>query len=425
MSSINQSLATAPQRLISWGIVAILLLMPFHAFFSIFFGYLGANQALVQSWKEILILLLTLIWILFQIYRQKLAFKVDPANILFIIIVFLSLLVTIVFRTNPEVVLLGIKTNLVAIAIYFIAQIPSPAKSFLKSNILWIVLIPGLLVSFLAIAQALIIPPDLLSKLGYNPETINPRQIIDGSIDFYRSFSTLGGPNQLGAYLLVPLGFAISYGIRSKNLWVGLSSLPILAAIFLSFSRSAWIGAIIVVFLAILLSVDKKKKIIFAVASAIFLIIAAFTIFNLSTKNQYVENVLLHGRYFENRIEGSDKYRLNAVTSAVEEISKSPLGHGLGTAGPASLKSSQPVVPENWFLQIAYEIGIFGLILYVMAFSFLLGDFIRNRHKPIAASLFAITAGLLAASMFLHVWADSTLVLIMFTLYGVYKSRTQ
>ena len=97
----------------------------------------------------------------------------------------------------------------------------------------------------------------------------------------------------------------------------------------------------------------------------------------------------------------------------------------MGTAGPASLKSSQPVVPENWFLQIAYEIGIFGLILYVMAFSFLLGDFIRNRHKPIAASLFAITAGLLAASMFLHVWADSTLVLIMFTLYGVYKSRTQ
>jgi O-antigen ligase len=101
-----------------------------------------------------------------------------------------------------------------------------------------------------------------------------------------------------------------------------------------------------------------------------------------------------------------------------------PIGHGLGSAGPASFKASQPVIPENWYLQIAYEVGILGLLLYILAFAGLLGDFIRNRNLALPASLFALTCGILVSNLFLHTWADSTLVLIVFTLYGLYKGQT-
>ena len=140
--------------------------------------------------------------------------------------------------------------------------------------------------------------------------------------------------------------------------------------------------------------------------------------------NERLQNVLLHGRVFEGRIEGSDQQRINSIANTASEIVARPFGHGLGSAGPASFRADKPVIPENWFLQIAYEIGIIGLLLYIFAFAALLGDFIRNRSNPLAASLFSATVGILVINIFLQAWADSTLVLCMFALYGIYKSKS-
>jgi O-antigen ligase len=133
--------------------------------------------------------------------------------------------------------------------------------------------------------------------------------------------------------------------------------------------------------------------------------------------------VFLHGRVFENRIEGSDAGRIEAFTQTTQEIIEKPFGHGLGSAGPASFQAERSVIPENWYLQIAYEIGVIGLMLYICAFAFLLGDFWRHRADPLAAALFAATVGVLVTNLFLHALADSSLSLILFGLYGIYKRR--
>ncbi len=424
MKSISKIAEKISKEVIVFGLLAILLIMPFHALISTFIGSLGINKLLVQSWKEVLVVIMSLCWVVYQLTKKRLAIRADSVNILFLLIIFLSAIVTFFIRPNSEAVLFGVKTNLVALAVFFIAQIPIASKSFLKKNLQWIVILPAVTVSILAILQAFLIPPELLEKIGYSVETINPRQIIDGSINFYRSFSSLGGPNQLGAYLLMPLAFSLVYGIKQKNWLAILSSVPIIAGIVLSFSRSAWIGAVITFFLSIFISIPKKQKIYFLVSSlALGSIVGVLVLSQIGT-NERLQNVLLHGRVFEGRIEGSDQQRINSIANTASEIVARPFGHGLGSAGPASFRADKPVIPENWFLQIAYEIGIIGLLLYIFAFAALLGDFIRNRSNPLAASLFSSTVGILVINIFLQAWADSTLVLCMFALYGIYKSKS-
>jgi O-antigen ligase len=425
MSKFQQLVSKYSQEVVNFGIAIILILMPFHAFISVYLGYLGLNKTLVQSWKEILIILLAFAWLIYQASKKRLAFKFDTINILFITIIFLSFLITLINHPNSEAVLFGIKTNLVAIGLYFVAQIPKANKNVLKSKISLFVVVPALIVSILAILQTFVIKPDFLYRLGYGASTIDPKQIVDGSLGIYRAFSTLGGPNQLGAYLLVPLAFAIVYGIRQKKWFIFGASFPILIGIALSFSRSAWIGAIFTLLISIFIAVNKKQKIYLAVVASVVLVIMGVSVGVLATKNQKVQNVLLHGRYFENRIEGSDQNRLQAIADATTEIIASPFGHGLGSAGPASFKSDKPVIPENWYLQIAYEIGVIGLMLYILVFAGLMGEFIRDLKNPMAASLLAATIGILIINLFLQAWADSTLVLIVFALYGIYRSKDQ
>jgi len=413
------------QKFIIYGLAIILVMMPFHAFLAISLGSLGIDRTLVQSWKEILILIMSFMWVIYQISKKKLAFKTDAINLLFLSIIFLSILVSAFIRPGSEALLFGIKTNLVALALFFIAQIPISNRSFLKRNLLWLIIIPGVVVSLLAFFQAFLITPETLEKIGYTAATINPRQIIDGSINFLRSFSTLGGPNQLGAYLLIPLAFSLVYGIRQKKWFVLLPSLLILSAIVLSFSRSAWIGAIITFSLSVFLSISKKQKIYFLIISLLVAFIVGGTIASQIGTNERLQNVLLHGRVFEGRIEGSDQGRLESIAKTTNEVIARPFGHGLGSAGPASFRSDNPIIPENWYLQIAYEVGMAGLLLYIFAFAALLGDFIRNRSNNLAIALFSITVGVLVINIFLQAWADSTLVLMMFALYGIYRSNNK
>ncbi len=425
MIDLKKILEQFTQKFIIYGLAIILVFMPFHAFLAISLGSLGIDRTLVQSWKEILILIMSFMWVIYQISKKKLAFKTDAINLLFLSIIFLSILVSAFIRPGSEALLFGIKTNLVALALFFIAQIPISNRSFLKRNLLWLIIIPGVVVSLLAFFQAFLITPETLEKIGYTAATINPRQIIDGSINFLRSFSTLGGPNQLGAYLLIPLAFSLVYGIRQKKWFVLLPSLLILSAIVLSFSRSAWIGAIITFSLSVFLSISKKQKIYFLIISLLVAFIVGGTIASQIGTNERLQNVLLHGRVFEGRIEGSDQGRLESIAKTTNEVIARPFGHGLGSAGPASFRSDNPIIPENWYLQIAYEVGMAGLLLYIFAFAALLGDFIRNRSNNLAIALFSITVGVLVINIFLQAWADSTLVLMIFALYGIYRSKNK
>ena len=423
MSKLAKPIADISQRLIVWGVGALIILMPFHAFFSIYLGSIGISQSLVQSWKEVLVVVVSFCWILLCISKRRLYLRLDATNVFFLAIFGLSLIITLFLRPASEAVLFGIKTNIVALVIFLVAQIPIPSKLFIRKHLHWLILIPGVVVAIIAILQSTILPESILVSLGYGVNNINPNQIIDGSLALHRAFSTLGGPNQLGTYLIVPLSFSLVYAIKQKKWWLlSLTALYALA-IGLSFSRSAWLGAFVAIIAALLLVLNNRQRLALGVTVLAVTIAGLLIVPSAIKTNPRLENILLHGRIFENRIEGSDQFRLEAISNTTEAIIAQPFGHGLGTAGPASFQLKTPIIPENWFLQIAYEIGVIGLVLYLLAFAALLGDFIRNRKNPFPASLFGLTCGVLVASLFLHSWADSTLVLVVFSLYGLYKGQ--
>lgn len=421
---VSAKVSSLYSRILELGIGLILLLMPFHAFLVVTASHFLGLGVLFQSWKELLIVALVGVWVLYCVSQRKLLFKLDLANWLVLGIMGLSLLVTLFIRPTPVAILFGIKTNLVALGLFLIAQIPLSKSRPLKKYLLWVVLVPAGVVSVLALLQSFAIPPSFIEQLGYSATTIDPTQHVDAALSFYRAFSTLGGPNQLGAYLIVPMVFATIYALKTKKYWLFGGTGLILVALVVTYSRSAWLGAVAALLVALLLMLKGKARLLLVGGMIVAAIFGGAYVYNaLNTPSNPVQYLLLHGRVFENRIEGSDQGRLEAFTSTTDAIAAEPWGHGIGSAGPASFNADQSVIPENWYLQIAYEIGVFGLILYIGFFAVILGDFWRHRADPLAASLFAATVGVLVANLFLHAWADSTLSLILFALYGLYKGQ--
>lgn len=415
MSKLRNNLSLISLNLMSWSAAIFLLALPFLPFFSIALGSIGTSQGVLLAF--------VFLWLVYSINNRRVGFEFDNTNVAFIAIAFLSFAVSTVIRPEATPFILGIKNNIFPIIALLVLQLPFNKKHLLIKNIQWIVIIPGLIVALLAILQSTIISPDFLETIGYKTNTIDPRQTVDGSLKIYRAFSTLGGPNQLGAYLILPFSFILAYFLKRKKWWALGLSLPILAGILLSFSRSAWLGTIAALIVVLILLANKKQRIYIAIASFFITILAGAVVLVVASQNQTFQNVVMHGRYFENRIEGSDQQRLVSLATGLNKVMAEPFGNGLGSAGPASHKSAEPVVTENWYLQIALEIGIIGLVLYFIAFSSLLIDFYRRIDEPLAVGLYAATVGLLVANLFLHTWADSTISIAMFSLYAIFKGQ--
>src|SRR5437899_2431352 len=48
----------ALERFIQWGLIALVAVMPFHAFLTVWLGSIIGHRAIIQSWKELLLILM-------------------------------------------------------------------------------------------------------------------------------------------------------------------------------------------------------------------------------------------------------------------------------------------------------------------------------------------------------------------------------
>jgi ABC-type arginine/histidine transport system permease subunit len=72
---------------------------------------------------------------------------------------------------------------------------------------------------------------------------------------------------------------------------------------------------------------------------------------------------------------------------------------------------------------VAIEIGILGVVLFVLFFGANIFELIRSKDlfwQVLGASI----CGLLVTNLFLHAWADSTLGIIIFSLMGIGRNRS-
>jgi hypothetical protein len=102
-----------------------------------------------------------------------------------------------------------------------------------------------------------------------------------------------------------------------------------------------------------------------------------------------------------------------------------PLGDGPGTAGLASIRDpSSTQLNENYYLQIASEVGILGLAVFLAILVIVARRlYLVHKNNPIAVALLASFAGLAVTNFLVHIWSNQAVAYTWWGLAGLFIHR--
>lgn len=239
----------------------------------------------------------------------------------------------------------------------------------------------------------------------------------------YQIASVLGGPNQLASYLL-PAFFLLLVPLvnrltdwSSKRVLLGLAGAIVIAAsIFLTYSRSAILGLMCALLVWFFLLAKRKWLRVAVFASTIVLVGLIAVLYQRGSE------IVTHG--------ASQAGHLSSLSATLDEIktrvAERPLelvlGAGLGTAGPIVLKYGNGLISESWYLQLVLEIGLLGLLLWLILISLVTMKLFRAKETALALGLVSVSV----AAIFLHTWSDNpALTISLLLLIGmIYNHET-
>jgi O-antigen ligase len=237
-------------------------------------------------------------------------------------------------------------------------------------------------------------------------------------LQYPRIQSTLRGANLLGAYLIIVWSATLSY---LRRYWLLSGSVAVVAVLFLSGSRAAWVGALVAALVLGFLEIPGRRRKEIVLAAGVFvLLLGAGSVFVLRDNN-FVQNTVFHSDENSSSSESSNAAHFRASHAAAKQIAREPFGRGPGTAGPASLyNTKEPArIAENYFLQIGQELGWVGLALYIEIYILVGRQLWKRRADQLARALFAAFIGLTCVAMLMHLWTDDTVAYLFWGLAGV------
>ena len=415
-------------KILLWVSGLILVLMPFHAFLAVWLASAVRHYTLLRLWKEFLLVPIVVgaaYLLLIDSSMRKKIFSLTLVKLIgaYVVLVLICALVAVIRHwVTTKAMLYGVLVDLRFLT-FFLAVIVIAAKSDrLHRKWLKILLGPAILVAALAILQYLVLPYDFLKHFGYGPSTISPYETINHNIQHIRAISTLRGANPLGAYLVIPISALAVLLIRERTgrrdktiLGIGL-----LLALLFSFSRSAWIGAVLSVITVAWLSLKPghAKKIAWWIVAATVVIggLAAVALRN----NHTFQDIFLHTDSSSQAAQSSNQGHSAAFKTAAKDIIHQPLGGGVGSAGPQSVYNNhQARIAENYFLQIGQESGVLGMLLFI-AICISIGKMLYERRAdPLALALLASLIGLSLVNFLSHAWEDDTLAYVWWGLAAI------
>lgn len=271
-----------------------------------------------------------------------------------------------------------------------------------------------------------LLPKDIMEHFGYSIERgVKPNFFIDDKPDLPRVFSTLRDPNSLGAFLILPItlltqALARNWRTAKRNLLIGLLMLYALV-LLLTFSRSTLLATVLALLTLLVLQNGKYFK---AHAKSIFvglgvLVLLASAVLFFARDAYVVQNLVFHAD--ESTIEADpNEKRIKFLMEGAEGVVDKPLGHGPGTAGLVSTRNQDTaVLTENYFLQIGYEAGFIGLIVFTSILYLILKNLWAQRANYLVAALIASFVGLVFANMFFHTWANEAVSISWFMAAGI------
>ena len=423
-SHINKTFIKFSQYIVA----VILILLPFHALLSVWAGSNFGHYTFIRLWKEILIISI-LLPVLFYLFTNYSFNKFSKTSLLLYIslgYILISLIVSLIAYKSRDINLkafgYGMDINLRYIFFFWLCLFLSKHSKWLRTNCMNILLIPGILVVVFGLAQHFILPADFLKHFGYSTLTIIPFQTVDSNNAYIRLQSTLRGANPLGVYLvLIMPGYLyklIKSGHKARLLW-GAMTISSLIVLFYSYSRSAYIGALISCSLVIWVLASKKLKKIFLIASAVLIALVIGLFIVLKNNTTFQDTVLHTSNTTKSQVSSNQKHQ-SSIISGLKDVASHPLGSGVGSAGPASVYNNHPSkIAENYYVQIAQETGIIGFGLLISILILIGVNLVKSIHNPMSLILFASLIGISFVNLLSHAWADDTISLLWFGLAGI------
>ena len=437
--------------------LALIVLLPFHAFFvtvatRVMAGPGHAPLGVLALWKEGLLALIVLIAffeVLLKRLRHRFWVEFDTIDGLIVLLMVIASLIGLRFDAflSPRF-LYGFRYDLLLpLCFMVLRRVPwSPAFKTLAVRLL---VVTGVLVAAMGVLM-LLLPISMLQTLGYSDlhslyqsgGPLAPFQMI-GETGIRRMQSVMSGPNQLGLWLLLPYAAALATVLSApvgnmRDLWSAVRVRPWYAAAFvlldcaiaLTFSRAAWLAAVLAALIVLARSCSR----------AFFLRLAAWFVGMATVATAalflFAPQVLLRAT--------SNAHHLERPLHALRLIRQHPLGLGLGTAGPATNRLSDtcvqlpegadaswakvhphlcvtvgdtqvqpldrectcPVLPENWYLQMGVELGALGAAFFVLLVALLLYRVWQSEHARLAGTVLSALAGVALAGLVLHSFED-------------------
>jgi len=422
-SSLKYGLIT----LASSVVLLILVLIPFHAFLTVWGAQLGGHYTLLRLWKEVLLLLLTIAVIYIvttdslvrsQLFRRKLVWLVLAFAFLTVAWGMISYVKnTVSLKAMAYGVLLDTRFLAFFLITWVLALRTSRLRSAWQPDVLW----PALIVIVFGLLQYFVLPANFLSHFGYNASTIYPYETINHNDAYIRIQSFLRGANPLGAYLMVPLSLLtlkVYKKPRDYRWWLFL--LAGLLALFLTFSRAAWFGGAIMIGLLLGIKVWRTAERTWFYAGIAFVVLAAGIVGLSVHSSTRLQNYVFHSQTHSAVATSSDQGHASALKQGIRDVVHQPFGQGPGSAGPASAYNKDPArIAENFYIQIGQESGWLGLILFLAingAVGYLLW---LRRHTTFGLTLFASFIAISCINMLSHAWTDDTIAYLWWGLAGI------
>jgi hypothetical protein len=191
--------------------------------------------------------------------------------------------------------------------------------------------------------------------------------------------------------------------------------------LYFSYSRGAWIGlALSLLTLAALGFKWDKRLQLWAGGIICVLIVLAAGLFVGLRNNTSFQDAIFHTSTNSSIKVSSNQNHLSALKQGLSDAVHQPLGRGPGTAGPASVYNDHTVrIPENYFVQIAEEIGWLGLVVFLLIYWLVARWLYAARKNPLALGLFAALVGITFINLVSLAWSDNTLSYLWWGLAGV------
>lgn len=287
----------------------------------------------------------------------------------------LCMIITIPKANSIFIAIYGMRVYLIGYIVFFIFILGDySAKEILK--FINRIAVGFVYLSIWGIFQAFILGDKFLLELGYGMNgALSSSYYISGYFGKQRVVSTFASPNTFGLIAsIICMYFVYNLFERLKDKKTNYKNIVCFAITFIalifSFSRSAYIAFGVAFIIFVFMELEKKYKIMLSSTVGIIGIITVILSFLLvdKVKNMFINHIFRTITLRDTSVIG----HIESTDYAMKVMKNNPFGVGVGMSGQKALQFMDNALhAENSYFIVGFDLGIVGLIVYLIILSIL------------------------------------------------------